>query len=154
MHREPKQSSLTVSWMQKVNLTQIKYRKKSWFNSVATPKRTLDNLGILKAEGSYHEIFDLYYFLDSNPSGPLDKQGKLFSNSVSISPIYFITKLSPRYAAHCGVKIKVNFIQHRYVFPWKDMSDMSQRKAKILILTPRCAAGLRGVRVMHTAEIC
>ena len=40
----------------------------------------------------YHNIFDLYFFHDSNP----DKQAKVFSNSGSISPRYSITKFSLR----------------------------------------------------------
>ena len=37
------------------------------------------------------EIFEFHFFHDSNPSGPLMM---MFSNSVSISPRYSITKLS------------------------------------------------------------
>ena len=41
-------------------------------------------------KGVCHEILDLNFFHDSNPSGPL--KNRVFSNSVSISPRYSITK--------------------------------------------------------------
>ena len=39
-------------------------------------------------KGVFHEIFDLHFFHDSNPSRPPDKQDQIFSNSVSITPRY------------------------------------------------------------------
>ena len=51
-------------------------------------------------KGVCHEIFDLHFFHDLTPFGPLIKQAKVFSNSVSVSPRYSITKWSPWCAAH------------------------------------------------------
>ena len=48
--------------------------------------------------------FDLQFFHDSNPSGPL-KQAKVFSNSVSISPRYSNFWKALRCASHRGVKL-------------------------------------------------
>ena len=70
-------------------------------------------------KGVCHEIFDLRFFSWFQPIWAPDKQAEVFSNSVSISPRYSITKFeksTPRCASHRGVKILVlaipkNFLQ-------------------------------------------
>ena len=54
-----------------------------------------------RLKGVCHEIFYPYFFMIRTHIWASDKQANIFSNSVSISPRYSITKWSPRFAAHC-----------------------------------------------------
>ena len=72
-------------------------------------------------KGNCHEMFDLHFSWFESIWAP-DKQAKVFSNSVSISPRFSITKLSTRCAAHRGdtkmflVRVNQHFILQIFSF--------------------------------------
>ena len=108
-----------------------------------------------------HKIFDLQFFSWFEPIRASDKQAKIFSNLVSISPRYLITKWSPQCAIHRWDQkiflVNQHFILHIFsfmidvftpkrippYFPFKSKRD----KRRFRFHLPSVQF------VMHTAEI-
>ena len=95
-------------------------------------------LNMLFLKGVCHEIFYLQFFSWFEPIWAPDKQAKVFSNSVSISPRYLITKFEKIDSAVCSTprsqnfslsnskKISSNlFLHDRIVYPLKEFSWLS-----------------------------
>ena len=119
----------------------------------------------LDVKRSVSRDFLTFIFSWFEPFGAPDKQAKIFSNLVSISPRYSITMLSPRCVAHC--RFKSIFLVNQYVIlqifsfmidvltPKRIYPDCpcksNHRQGKISVLTSRCAVCLCGVK--HTTKI-
>ena len=130
----------------------------------------------LHLKGVCHKIFDLQYFSWFEPNWAPDKQAKLFSNSVSISSRYLITKLSPRCAEINKFFEQIKFFFFKSFLSWQMCSPLkgfllivhlkATKESKIfnsdsavwctlLSLTPRYDAHRRAWLHggMHTAEL-
>ena len=107
---------------------------------------------LMPLKGVCHEIFDLHFFHDWNPSRPIIKQDKIFSNSVSILPRW-IKKWTPRCASHhrvrlCGVLHTA--VESSSAVCITLRSQGYQLSQKTLLCVSRCRVKLRGV--LPTAE--